>query len=73
MAAEHAAEGPDDDEALREKLVKVPIAFPEDLYEWLRREAFDEHTKMAVIVRQAVKEYRNRAIARRESRTEENR
>ncbi len=41
---------------------KVPIAFPEDLYEWLREEAFKRHGHMADIVREAVREYRERSV-----------
>ena len=41
---------------------KVPIAFPEDMYEWLREEAFKRHGAMADIVREAVNEYRERSV-----------
>jgi len=39
---------------------KVPIAFPEEMYEWLRGRAYQGHTSMAHLVRQAVAEYRLR-------------
>lgn len=35
-------------------LVPVPIRFPRDLYERLRRHAFETDTPMSVIVRDAV-------------------
>jgi hypothetical protein len=44
----------------REQLVKVPIAFPEDLYEWLRESAFRRRTSMAALVREALRDYRQR-------------
>lgn len=43
-----------------EKLVRVPIGFPEDLYEWLRETAHRRRSPMAEIVREAVREYRNK-------------
>jgi hypothetical protein len=46
---------PDDDPPVR-----VPITFPDDLYEWLRAAAFKRHVSMAEIVREAVREYRQR-------------
>jgi hypothetical protein len=39
---------------------KVPIAFSEDLYEWLRNQAHKRRTSMAHLVRDAVGEYRLR-------------
>lgn len=43
------------------KLTKVPIGFPEDLYEWLREAAFKRRTSMADIVREALREYQERS------------
>lgn len=43
-----------------EKLVRVPIGFPEDLYEWLRETAYRRRSPMAEIVREAVREHRNK-------------
>lgn len=39
-------------------MIKLPIAFPEDLYEWLREAAFRRREPMAQLVREAVEEYR---------------
>jgi hypothetical protein len=50
---EEQAEGSD-------KLIRVPIGFPPDLYEWMRELAFRRRTAMADIVREAVREYRDR-------------
>jgi len=43
-----------------EKVTRVPISFPEDLYEWLRAAAFRRRIPMAEIVREAVREHRQR-------------
>jgi hypothetical protein len=40
--------------------VKIPIAFPQDLYEWLRETAFERREPMAHLVREAVEEHRRR-------------
>lgn len=40
--------------------VKVPIAFPQELYEWLRETAFRRREPMAHLVREAVEEHRRR-------------
>ncbi len=40
--------------------MRVPIDFPENLYEWLREVAFRQRTSMAGIVREALREYRDR-------------
>ena len=40
--------------------MKVPIAFPQDLYEWLREAAFRRREPMAQLVREAVEEHRRR-------------
>lgn len=40
--------------------VKVPIAFPQELYEWLRETAFRRREPMAEVVREALEEYRRR-------------
>jgi hypothetical protein len=47
-----------------EKLTRVPIAFPDDLYEWVRETAFARRVSMAEIVREAVGEYRDRSDPR---------
>ena len=39
---------------------KVPIDFGEELYEWLRSTAFRERRPMSELVREAVREYRER-------------
>jgi predicted DNA-binding protein len=44
----------------REPTVKVPIAFPQELYEWLREAAFHRREPMAKLVREAVEEHRRR-------------
>ncbi len=49
------------DPELGPKPTKVPIAFPEDLYEWLREQAYRRRTSMAHLVREAVAEYRLRS------------
>lgn len=40
---------------------KVPIAFPPEMYDWLREVAFRRRVPMAVVVREAIGEYRERA------------
>jgi hypothetical protein len=47
-----------------EKLTRVPIAFPDELYEWVRETAFRRRVSMAEIVREAVSEYRDRTDPR---------
>lgn len=42
------------------KLTKVPIAFPDEQYEWLRAYAFSQRVPMAEVVRGALDEYRSR-------------
>jgi len=44
----------------REPAVKVPIAFPQELYDWLRETAFRRREPMAKLVREAVEEHRRR-------------
>ena len=44
----------------RGEYVKVPIAFPPELYEWLRETAFRRREPMAQLVREAVEEHRRR-------------
>jgi hypothetical protein len=44
----------------REPAVKVPIAFPQELYDWLRETAFRRREPMAKLVRDAVEEHRRR-------------
>ena len=48
---------PDDEP---EKLIRMPIGFPEDLYEWMRAEAFRRRSPMAEIVREALRDYREK-------------
>jgi hypothetical protein len=43
-----------------DKPIRVPIGFPPELYEWLRETAFRRRGRMAEVVREAVKEYRDR-------------
>jgi len=43
-----------------EKAIRIPISFPENLYEWLREAAFRSRIPMAEIVREAVREHRQR-------------
>lgn len=38
----------------------MPIAFPQELYEWLREAAFRRREPMARLVREALEEYRGR-------------
>lgn len=40
--------------------MKVPIAFSPEMYDWLREAAFRRRVPMAVIVREALIEYRER-------------
>lgn len=51
--------------------MKVPIDFPDELYEWLREAAFRRRTSMANIVRDAVRDYRDRQVEQEESGREE--
>ena len=46
--------------SLSEHLTKVPIAFPDDLYEWMRTRSFANRQSMAEIVREALRQYRER-------------
>jgi hypothetical protein len=48
---------------LGDKPVRVPIALPEDLYEWLRRVSYERRVPMAEVVRAAVSDFRERADA----------
>ena len=43
-----------------EKTTRIPITFPDELYEWLREFAFRRHEPMAQVVREALREYRER-------------
>ena len=54
---------------LGDKLVRVPIAFPDELYEWLRLEAFERRVPMAELVREALVGYRERAAAGAEAKS----
>jgi predicted DNA-binding protein len=42
------------------RFVRLPIGFPPELYEWLRKTAFRRRRPMAEVVREAVQEYRER-------------
>jgi len=55
---------------LGDTLVRVPIAFPEELYEWLRLEAFRRRVPMAELVRAALVGYRDRAQAGAEAKSQ---
>lgn len=48
------------DDGPGERWVRIPIGFPVELHEWLRETAHRRRTKMAELVRQAVREYRAR-------------
>lgn len=45
------------DTAEADKLIRVPIGFPEDLCEWLRETAYRRRSPMAEIAREAVREH----------------
>lgn len=47
---------------LGDRPVKVPIALPESLYEWLRGSAFDRRVPMAEIVREALVAYQRETL-----------
>lgn len=47
------------EDALQGKVTRVPISFPDDLYEWLRRTAFDRRVSMAELVRESVRQQRD--------------
>jgi hypothetical protein len=49
-----------DDQELEEKTTRIPVSFPAGLYEWLREFAFRRHTPMAEVVREALRQYRDR-------------
>lgn len=38
----------------------MPVSFPDDLYEWMRETAFKRRIPMAELVREALREYRER-------------
>ena len=38
----------------------MPVSFPDDLYEWMRETAFRRRVPMAELVREALREYRER-------------
>jgi hypothetical protein len=42
------------------KYTRVPIGFPDELYEWLRQVAFERRVPMAEVVREALREHRQR-------------
>jgi hypothetical protein len=39
--------------------IRLPVALPTDLYEWLRETAHKEHVSMAHVIRKALTSYRN--------------
>jgi metal-responsive CopG/Arc/MetJ family transcriptional regulator len=43
-----------------ERLIRMPVALPEDLHEWLREAAFRRRASMAELLREALREYRDR-------------
>ena len=43
-----------------ERLVRLPIGLPEELYEWLRHAAFERRVPMAQLFREALVEHRER-------------
>lgn len=43
-----------------ERLTRIPIGFPEDLYEWMRETAHRRRVPMAELVREALREYRDK-------------
>lgn len=43
-----------------ERMPRVPISFPDELYEWMRETAFRRRVPMAELVREALREYRDR-------------
>ncbi len=49
-----------DGQGSEEKLTRIPISFPEEQYEWLREFAFRRHAAMAQVVREALRQYRDR-------------
>jgi len=44
----------------KEKGTRIPISFPDELYEWLRAASFRRRVPMAEIVRQALLEHREK-------------
>jgi len=47
-------------EAGEDKLTRIPVSFPDEQYEWLRGFAFRRHEAMAEVVREALRQYRDR-------------
>lgn len=43
-----------------DKVTRIPISFPDEQYEWLRGFAFRRRAAMAEVVREALREYRER-------------
>jgi len=43
-----------------EKLTRIPVSFPDEQYEWLREFAFRRHAAMAEVVREALRQFRER-------------
>ncbi len=43
-----------------ERLIRMPVALPEDLHAWLRETAFRRRVSMAELLREALREYRQR-------------
>lgn len=47
-------------EAGEDRLTRIPVSFPDEQYEWLREHAFRRHEAMAEVVREALRQYRDR-------------
>jgi hypothetical protein len=43
---------------VQDRFTRIPIGFPDDLYEWLRQESFERRVSMAELVREAVRKHR---------------
>jgi Arc/MetJ-type ribon-helix-helix transcriptional regulator len=43
---------------LQGKVTRIPITFPDELYEWLRQVAFERRVSMAEVVRGALRDHR---------------
>jgi len=42
------------------KTTKIPIEFGDELYDWVRETAHRQRTSMAALVREAIRDYRER-------------
>ena len=47
-------------DSLQDRVTRVPISFPDELYEWLRQTAFERRISMAELVRESVRQHRDR-------------